>query len=86
MLLRFIWCNCFIELVNTLEEVLVIAVPDIFTDPEMKASMVDMTEVKIDVSGTMRTKIKEWASGIGVDYKYRLKIQLISRDPRLCFC
>jgi hypothetical protein len=72
--------------VNTLEEVLTIAVPDISTDPEMKASMVDMTEVKTNVSGTMRTKIKEWASGIRVDYKDRLKIQLISRYLRLYFC
>jgi hypothetical protein len=80
------WCNCLIKLVNRLEEVLTIAVPDIFTDPEMKASMVDMTKVKTDVSETMKTKIKEWASGIRVDYKDRLKLQLISRDPRLCFC
>jgi hypothetical protein len=45
------------------------------------ASMTDMTEVKTDVSGAMRTKIKEWASGICVHYKDRLKTPLISRVP-----
>jgi dynein heavy chain len=46
----------------------------------MKASLVDMTEVKTDMSGTMRTKIKEWASGIRDDYKDRLKTPLINSN------
>jgi hypothetical protein len=69
---NFIWCNCLLELLNTLEEVLMIAVPEIFTDPKMKVSMVDKTEVKTDVSGTMRAKIGEWAPGIRDDYKDRI--------------
>jgi hypothetical protein len=42
--------------------------------------MVDKMEVKTDVSGTVRTKIEEWASGIRDDYKGRLETPLISRD------
>jgi hypothetical protein len=47
---NFIWCNCLLKLLNKLEEVVKIAVREIFTDPGMKASMVDKTEVKTDVS------------------------------------
>jgi hypothetical protein len=60
---NFIWCNGLLERLNTFEEVLKIGVPENFTDPELKASLVDMMEVKTDVSRTMRTKIEEWASG-----------------------
>jgi uncharacterized protein YdcH (DUF465 family) len=68
-------------------------VQGLFLDNEIRsvaiavwASMVAMTKVKTDVPGTMRTKVKEWASRIGVEYKARFQIQLISIDPRLCLC
>jgi hypothetical protein len=68
---------------NMLEEVLEIAVLEVFTDPEIKASMIDKREVKTDVSGTMRTKMEEWASGVCDDYKDRLKPPPISRDGKI---
>jgi hypothetical protein len=79
---NFIWCSCLLELLSTLEEVLQIAVQEIFTDPEIKRSMVNMTEVKTDVSGTMRMKIGEWASGIRDDYKDRVQTALISSNAK----
>jgi hypothetical protein len=49
----------------------------------MKVSMVDKTEVKTNVSGTMRTKIEEWASGIRHDFKDRRETPPISREPEI---
>jgi hypothetical protein len=58
-------------------------VREIFTDPETKASMVHTTEVKTDVSGTMKRKIEKWASGIRDDYKDRLATPVIRRDHKI---
>jgi uncharacterized protein YdcH (DUF465 family) len=50
------------------------------------ASMVAMREAKTDVPWTMRTKVKEWASRMGVDYKVCFQMKVIGRDARLCLC
>jgi hypothetical protein len=80
---NFIWCKCLPKLLNTLEEVLKIAVREIFTDPEMKVSMVQKTEVKTDVPGTMKRNSEEWAPGIHDHYKDRLATPVISRDHKI---
>jgi hypothetical protein len=80
---NFIWCNCLLKLLNTLKEVLKMAVSESVTDPEMKALMVDKTEGKTDASLTMRMKIEEWGSGIRGDYKNGLATPLIGKGPEI---
>jgi hypothetical protein len=80
---NFIWCKCLFKLLNTLEEVLKIAVRGIFTDLEMKVSMVQKTEIKTDVPGTMKRKSEEWASGIPDHYKDRFVTLVVGRDHEI---
>jgi dynein heavy chain len=78
---NFIWCNGLIQRLSALEELLSITIPEIMTDPEMKTALAEMYEVRASVKETMNQKIEEWASGIKDDYKGRLKVPLITRDP-----
>ena len=78
---KFIWSNGLIQRLKTLTETLKNTIPEIFDDPSMKEALKQMKVLKKAIKKTMGGKVNKWAGTISGDYKDKLKLHLIVRDP-----
>ncbi|OHS95209.1 Dynein heavy chain family protein [Tritrichomonas foetus] len=79
---RFVFFNGLLQRLQNLKDTLKNTIPEIFNDPAMKEALKQMKDVKDSIEKTMGKKINNWSSTISGDYKDKLKLHLMIRDPK----